>query len=42
MIQLPGNAVCIIPMAHDARRSREAASALTRALAAALRDNRSL
>jgi hypothetical protein len=42
MIQLPGNAVCIIPTSHDAHRSREAAGALTRALAAALRDYRTL
>jgi hypothetical protein len=41
MIALPGNAWCIIPAAHDAHRSREAAGALTRALATALRDNRS-
>ena len=40
MIALPGNAWCIVPAAHDAHHSREAASALGRALAAALRDHR--
>jgi hypothetical protein len=40
MIALPGNAWCVVPAAHDALRSREAAGALGRALAAALRDNR--
>jgi hypothetical protein len=42
MIALPGNAWCIVPAAHEANRSHEAAGALARALAAALRDNRSL
>jgi len=42
MIALPGNAWCIVPAAHDAHRSREAAGALARALATALRDNRTL
>lgn len=42
MIALPGNAWCIVPTAHEANRSQEAAGALARALAAALRDNRTL
>lgn len=42
MIALPGNAWCIIPTAHAAHRSREAAGALVRALGAALRGNTSL
>ena len=40
MIALPGNAWCIVPATHEARRSREAARALGRALTAALCDNR--
>ncbi|HMA25464.1 MAG TPA: hypothetical protein VKP00_15745 [Gemmatimonadaceae bacterium] len=40
MIALPGNAWCIVPTAHEAHRSHEAAGALARALATALRDNR--
>lgn len=42
MIALPGNAWCIVPATHEARRSREGAGALARALAAALRDNRTV
>src|ERR1043166_8883289 len=41
MISLPGNAWCVVPLAHEAHRSHEGAAALTRALAIALRDNRS-
>jgi hypothetical protein len=40
LIALPGNAWCVVPATHDAHRSREAAAALTRALATALRDHR--
>lgn len=36
MIALPGNAWCVIPQTHRARRSREAAEELVRALGAAL------
>ncbi|HEY5061397.1 MAG TPA: hypothetical protein VII52_07655 [Gemmatimonadaceae bacterium] len=39
MIALPGNAWCVIPQAHGARRSCEAAEELVRALGAALRAN---
>jgi hypothetical protein len=42
MIALPGDAWCVIPAAHRARRSAEAADALARALATALHDNRTL
>ena len=41
MIALPGNAWCVVPLTHEAYRSREGAAALTRALSIALRDNRS-
>jgi len=37
MIPLPGDAWCVVPAAHAAHRSPEAARALVRALAAALR-----
>lgn len=40
MIALPGNAWCIVPAAHEAHRSREAAAELTRALDFALRATR--
>ena len=40
MIALPGDAWCVIPATHRAHRSREAADALARALAAALHNNR--
>lgn len=40
MIPLPGNAWCIVPAAHAAHRSREAAAELTRALDTALRASR--
>lgn len=40
MIALPGNAWCIVPAAHEAHRSREAAAELTRALDTALRATR--
>jgi hypothetical protein len=39
MIALPGNAWFVIPQTHAARRSREAAEELVRALGAALRAN---
>jgi hypothetical protein len=39
MIVLPGNAWFVIPQTHAARRSREAAEELVRALGAALRAN---
>jgi hypothetical protein len=39
MIALPGNAWCVIPQTHGARRSGEAAEELLRALGAALRAN---
>jgi hypothetical protein len=37
VISLPGDAVCVVPLGHAARRSPAAARALVRALAAALR-----
>lgn len=40
MIALPGNAWCIVPTAHEAHHSREAAAELTRALDTALRATR--
>jgi hypothetical protein len=40
LIALPGNAWCVVPAAHEAHHSREAAEVLTRALATALRDHR--
>ncbi len=41
MIALPGNAWCIVPVAHDANHSARAAADLARALDVALRDIRS-
>ena len=40
MIALPGNAWCIVPAAHEANRSGQAAAELARALDAALRNIR--
>lgn len=41
VVSLPGNAWCVVPAAHAAHHSPEAADALVRALAVALRGSRS-